>query len=152
MSICIKEYCSGEEVTPRAEKDGPSCEWEEYEQTGEYINKIDEIIQVKYLIIYFQGALYPLVVFNFCCSFIDFFSIKIFQFLPLINLSWDLMRFHKKFGPDRFWRLSVTNRHPDKQCLAVFGTFVWSIGYLQRLILISIVGTFKWLIARFTTH
>merc|ERR1712198_185057 len=25
--------------------DGPSCQWEEYEQTGEYINKIDEIIQ-----------------------------------------------------------------------------------------------------------
>ena len=47
MSICIQEYCSGEEVALRAEKDGPSCEWEEYEQTGEYINKIDEIIQVK---------------------------------------------------------------------------------------------------------
>ena len=25
---------------------GPSCKWEEYEQTGEYITKIDEIIQV----------------------------------------------------------------------------------------------------------
>ena len=47
MFICIQEYCSGEEVAPRAEKDGPSCEWEEYEQTGEYINKIDEIIQVN---------------------------------------------------------------------------------------------------------
>lgn len=41
----LQEYCAGEEAPIRKTKEGPSCEWEEYEQTGEYINKIDEIIQ-----------------------------------------------------------------------------------------------------------
>jgi len=45
LNQLLLEYCAGEEAPVRKTKEGPSCEWEEYEQTGEYINKIDEIIQ-----------------------------------------------------------------------------------------------------------
>jgi len=46
LNQLLSEYCAGEVVTPKNRPDdGPSCQWEEYEQTGEYINKIDEIIQ-----------------------------------------------------------------------------------------------------------
>ena len=83
MFICIQEYCSGEEVAPRAEKDGPSCEWEEYEQTGEYINKIDEIIQVnRRALLGFQGTSRTLVDFNLklFLFFFHFFSRGIWKF------------------------------------------------------------------------
>jgi hypothetical protein len=42
----MKEYCLDEDAPKRPTAEGPSCEWEEYEQTGEYITKVDEIIQV----------------------------------------------------------------------------------------------------------
>ena len=43
----LQEYCTDDDIPKRTSAEGPSCEWEEYEQTGEYIGKIDEIIQVR---------------------------------------------------------------------------------------------------------
>ena len=44
---------------------------------------------------------------------------KFLKILSSINLPWDHVMSHKKFGPDRFSRFDVywiqTNRHPDKQ-------------------------------------
>jgi len=44
LNLLLQDYCTD---APRVIVDpsGPSCNWEEYEQTGEYITKIDEIIQ-----------------------------------------------------------------------------------------------------------
>jgi len=41
------QYCGSDEVVsaPQTGDDGPNCEWEEYEQTKEYLIKVDEIIQ-----------------------------------------------------------------------------------------------------------
>merc|ERR1711892_99099 len=41
------QYCGSDEVptSPNTSDDGPNCEWEEYEQTKEYLIKVDEIIQ-----------------------------------------------------------------------------------------------------------
>jgi len=44
----LQQYCGSDEVTPStqtSDDDGPNCEWEEYEQTKEYLIKVDEIIQ-----------------------------------------------------------------------------------------------------------
>jgi len=43
----LQQYCGSDEVTPSTQTgdDGPNCEWEEYEQTKEYLIKVDEIIQ-----------------------------------------------------------------------------------------------------------
>eukprot|EP00092_Neocalanus_flemingeri_P045097 GFUD01050238.1.p1 GENE.GFUD01050238.1~~GFUD01050238.1.p1 ORF type:complete len:614 (+),score=237.34 GFUD01050238.1:78-1919(+) len=43
----LKQYCGSDEVAPGPVDgdDGPNCEWEEYEQTKEYLIKVDEIIQ-----------------------------------------------------------------------------------------------------------
>jgi len=43
----LKQYCGSDEVTPSPQTgdDGPNCEWEEYEQTKEYLIKVDEVIQ-----------------------------------------------------------------------------------------------------------
>jgi len=40
----LEEYCDPT-TTPITTPDGPNCEWEEYEQTKEYLVKVDEIIQ-----------------------------------------------------------------------------------------------------------
>ena len=43
----LQQYCGSDVVTPSTNTgdDGPNCEWEEYEQTKEYLVKVDEIIQ-----------------------------------------------------------------------------------------------------------
>jgi len=43
----LKQYCGADEVVsaPKTGDDGPNCEWEEYQQTKEYLIKVDEIIQ-----------------------------------------------------------------------------------------------------------
>jgi len=43
----LKQYCGADEVTVTRTggDEGPNCEWEEYQQTKEYLIKIDEIIQ-----------------------------------------------------------------------------------------------------------
>jgi len=43
----LKQYCGADEVTPTRNvgDEGPNCEWEEYQQTKEYLLKVDEIIQ-----------------------------------------------------------------------------------------------------------
>jgi len=43
----LQQYCGSDVVTPSTPTgdDGPNCEWEEYEQTKEYLIKVDEIIQ-----------------------------------------------------------------------------------------------------------
>lgn len=44
----LQQYCGSDEITPStqtSDDDGPNCEWEEYEQTKEYLIKVDEIIQ-----------------------------------------------------------------------------------------------------------
>merc|ERR1719260_188960 len=42
----LKQYCESDEVpSPQTGDDGPNCEWEEYEQTKEYLIKVDEVIQ-----------------------------------------------------------------------------------------------------------
>lgn len=43
----LQQYCGSDVVTPSTNTgdDGPNCEWEEYEQTKEYLIKVDEIIQ-----------------------------------------------------------------------------------------------------------
>jgi len=43
----IQQYCGSDKVAPVPlnEDDGPNCEWEEYEQTKEYMIKVDEVIQ-----------------------------------------------------------------------------------------------------------
>lgn len=44
----LQQYCGSDEVTPStqtSDDDSPNCEWEEYEQTKEYLIKVDEIIQ-----------------------------------------------------------------------------------------------------------
>merc|ERR1711970_688609 len=42
--ILIKKATEGT-PSPQTGDDGPNCEWEEYEQTKEYLIKVDEIIQ-----------------------------------------------------------------------------------------------------------
>jgi hypothetical protein len=40
------QYCGADPgVVPTPPSDGPSCEWEEYEQTKEYLGKTDDVIQ-----------------------------------------------------------------------------------------------------------
>jgi len=42
----LNQYCGSDEVPPSPTgDDGPNCEWEEYEQTKEYLIKVDEVIQ-----------------------------------------------------------------------------------------------------------
>ena len=43
----LKQYCGADEVGPVRiiGDEGPNCEWEEYQQTKEYLIKVDEIIQ-----------------------------------------------------------------------------------------------------------
>ena len=43
----LQQYCESDKVAPAPlnEDEGPNCEWEEYEQTKEYLVKVDEIIQ-----------------------------------------------------------------------------------------------------------
>jgi len=43
----LKQYCGSDEVPSPTQNgdEGPNCEWEEYEQTKEYLIKLDEIIQ-----------------------------------------------------------------------------------------------------------
>jgi len=43
----LKKYCGADEVTQTRQvgDEGPNCEWEEYQQTKEYLIKVDEIIQ-----------------------------------------------------------------------------------------------------------
>jgi len=43
----LQQYCGSDVVIPSTQTgdDGPNCEWEEYEQTKEYLIKVDEIIQ-----------------------------------------------------------------------------------------------------------
>merc|ERR1712106_1163318 len=43
----LQQYCGSDKVVsePLNEDDGPNCEWEEYEQTKEYLSKVDEVIQ-----------------------------------------------------------------------------------------------------------
>ena len=67
-----------------------------------------------------------------CCFFIVFFrgfkknenlQDKFFRFLLSINLFWDHVRSHRKFGPDRFSRFDVywlkTNKQIDKQSIYI---------------------------------
>lgn len=44
LNLLLQDYCT-DAPRPKVDPSGPSCKWEEYEQTGEYITKIDEIIQ-----------------------------------------------------------------------------------------------------------
>ena len=43
----IQQYCESDKVVPVPlnEDYGPNCKWEEYEQTKEYLSKVDEVIQ-----------------------------------------------------------------------------------------------------------
>ena len=43
----LQQYCGSDKVAPVSlnKDDGPNCEWEEYEQTKEYLVKVDEVIQ-----------------------------------------------------------------------------------------------------------
>ena len=43
----LLQYCGSDKVAPAPlnEDEGPNCEWDEYEQTKEYLIKVDEIIQ-----------------------------------------------------------------------------------------------------------
>eukprot|EP00092_Neocalanus_flemingeri_P080997 GFUD01101095.1.p1 GENE.GFUD01101095.1~~GFUD01101095.1.p1 ORF type:complete len:623 (-),score=238.28 GFUD01101095.1:389-2257(-) len=42
----LKQYCGSDVViTVRTTDEGPNCEWEEYQQTKEYLIKVDDIIQ-----------------------------------------------------------------------------------------------------------
>jgi len=41
--LLLAEYCSESPRPPS--NDGPTCDWEEYEQTSKYLEKVDEIIQ-----------------------------------------------------------------------------------------------------------
>ena len=43
----LQQYCGSDVIAPVPINgdEGPNCEWEEYEQTKEYLIKVDEIIQ-----------------------------------------------------------------------------------------------------------
>jgi len=41
--LLLADYCSESPRPPS--NDGPTCEWDEYEETGKYLEKVDEIIQ-----------------------------------------------------------------------------------------------------------
>ena len=43
----LQQYCGSDKVAPAPlnEDEGANCAWEEYEQTKEYLIKVDEIIQ-----------------------------------------------------------------------------------------------------------
>merc|ERR1711915_1095460 len=43
----LQQYCGSDKAvpSPNTSEEGPNCEWEEYEQTKEYLVKVDEIIQ-----------------------------------------------------------------------------------------------------------
>jgi len=45
LDLIREEYCSGSGVAPRNPDDDPNCEWQEYEQTNEYIDMVDKLIQ-----------------------------------------------------------------------------------------------------------
>ena len=40
LDLIREEYCSGSGVTPRGPDDDPNCEWAEYEQTNDYIDRV----------------------------------------------------------------------------------------------------------------
>merc|ERR1719397_1856934 len=42
--LLLADYCS-ESPRPPSNDDGPTCEWDEYEETSKYLEKVDEIIQ-----------------------------------------------------------------------------------------------------------
>jgi len=41
----LEKYCGADPVIPPSNEDGPNCEWEEYEQSKKYLERLDEIIQ-----------------------------------------------------------------------------------------------------------
>jgi len=41
----LEKYCGADPVIPPKDEDGPNCEWEEYEQSKNYLEKVDAIIQ-----------------------------------------------------------------------------------------------------------
>jgi len=45
MDQLLAKYCDEKPTTKVATDDGPTCEWDEYEQTKNYLTKVDEIIQ-----------------------------------------------------------------------------------------------------------
>lgn len=45
LDSMLTKYCGSEEVAKSRGPEGPNCDWEEYEQTGKYLGKVDEIIQ-----------------------------------------------------------------------------------------------------------
>jgi len=45
MDQLLAKYCNEKPTTKVTTDDGPTCEWDEYEQTKNYLTKVDEIIQ-----------------------------------------------------------------------------------------------------------
>lgn len=45
LEVLLEKYCGADPVIPTSIEDGPNCEWEEYEQSKKYLEKLDEIIQ-----------------------------------------------------------------------------------------------------------
>ena len=45
MDQLLAKYCDEKPTTKVTTDDGPTCEWDEYEQTKNYLTKVDEIIQ-----------------------------------------------------------------------------------------------------------
>jgi len=45
LEMMLTNYCGEEGTTRKLRTEGPNCDWEEHEQTKEYLDKVDDIIQ-----------------------------------------------------------------------------------------------------------